>query len=615
MRSFVFASTSVLGCCLSFYGCTVETGTNGSGGTSGSGTGGAGGTIAGSSGKSSGGTSGKGGNGGTSGSAGAGEGGEAGVSLGGGGTTSSGQGGTGGKGGSARGGQGGSGGTSSSAAGEAGAAGEMGAAGSEPSGPQPFVCQPASPGDVTWSDGFESGGTDWDITGGVWAIGAPTASDGPLPFEGTNVAGTVLGGDYGPNSDAWLISPELDVPAAKEHPRFAFRYWFELAPGDTGYVNVRTEGGSWQQVFTITQSGDGNWHNVVIPLDAYADQKVQFGFRLFTDSAANAAGFYVDDTRFLTGDIGMGNCENFENGWDQWSDYSGVWDIGKPPADDGPSALEGTELAGTILSGDYESNQDAWLVSPEIAVPKAAQEPRFGFDYWYDLAAGDTGYTYIRVNHGPWQSLAQVNQGGDDSWRHLSIPLNAYADETVELGFRFFSDSAATAGGYYIDDVRFETGAPVVNTNEGFEDGWDGWSAYNGVWAVGKPTAANGPSPHGGKAVAGTILSGDYPINGDAWLVSPRIAVPESATHAKASYWYWYDLAASDTAYAYIRVDGGPWQNVDTLSAMADDTWRQHQLDLSSYVNHTIELGFRLFSDSSAVAPGFYIDDVTLSLE
>lgn len=624
MRSVLMAGAWLLTCTVSVYGCTTsDDDSNG-----GAGEGGAGGSVAGKGGSSSG-SSGKAGKGGssTSGSAGQQEGGgEAGTGVSEGGAANSSRGGTGGSG--AHGGTGGSskGGTGGSSTGgtdvtSAGQAGEQNLAGSD-QGPGVTGPVPEGPcanntvlGDVTWSEGFEGTADGWDITGGVWAIGAPTASDGPIPFEGGNVAGTVLGGDYGASEDAWLISPPIDVPAAKDNPRFAFRYWYELASGDTAYLYYRVGTGSWQSIASLSQSGDGAWHNMVFPLQGLANETVQFGFRLYTNASSFAPGFYIDDVRTLTGAEGMGSAECFESGWGEWSAYGGVWDIGKPTASDGPQPFDGEKLAGTILSGDYGASNDAWLVSPRIDVPAAKDNPRFSFKYWYDLASGDTGYVYLRVNGGSWQSIFNVTQSGDGSWRNLTFPLNAYADETVEFGFRLYTNASAFAPGFYVDDVHWDTGTPQFTAQQGFENGFDGWSAYGGVWAVGEPTATDGPKPHGGKGVAGTILSGNYGDSEDAWLVSPRIFVPEGATKSKASYWYWYNLAAGDTAYAYIRVDGGSWQSIDSLSAAADNTWRQHQVDLSTYANHTIELGFRLYTNASAYAPGFYIDDVVFDLK
>ena len=65
---------------------------------------------------------------------------------------------------------------------------------------------------------------------------------------------------------------QLEVPAARDNPRVAFRYWYELAAGDAAYVYLRVDGGSWQNLTTLNQSGDGAWRNLEYSVAQYADE-------------------------------------------------------------------------------------------------------------------------------------------------------------------------------------------------------------------------------------------------------------------------------------------------------------------------------------------------------
>jgi hypothetical protein len=511
---------------------------------------------------------------------------------------------SGGEGGALPGGEGGNGGTS----GTSGTSGTGGFVYGEPLTPEPAAI-------LGWREDFEGDAPGWSITGGVWGVGAITNAVGPQAFDGTGVAGTGLTLNYGVNNDAWLISPEIDVPKAKDKPRFAFRYWYDLAAGDTAYIYFRVDGGSWQNITTVNESGDGSWRQAVYDLSAYQDRTVEFGFRIYTNNANFGPGLFIDDARFETGGQPYPTTDGFEDGWGYWSALDGVWAIGKPTAPDGPSAFEGQNLAGTILSADYGTNDDAWLISPRIAVPAAKEEPRVSFNYWYELSTGDTAYMYYRVDGGSWQSYSTINESGDGSWRSITFPLGAFANRTVELGFRLYTNNSAFAPGVYLDDVRYQMGPVSIVKSQGFEDGWQGWSAYDGVWAVGEPTAEDGPEPHGGKSVAGTVLSGDYGTNDDAWLVSPRFAVPPDSASPSFSYYYWYELASGDSAYTYVRVNGGSWQQVSNIDQSGGGLWRRQVIDLSSYKDKTVEVGFRLYTNNSAFAPGVYIDDVVFDLE
>jgi hypothetical protein len=514
-------------------------------------------------------------------------------------------------GGAGAGGTGGTGGTGGSAAG----AGSGGEAGEAEIPERSCGLNTSDPVTLVWGEGFEDGATDWTITGGVWAVGTPTFTSAPSAFAGSGLAGTGLGANYGASQDAWLISRVIEVPAAIDNPRFSFRYWYELAAGDTGYVYVRVVGGSWTLLATFDQTGDDSWRKMVVNLDAYADQSVEFGFRLYTNGAAFAPGVFVDEASFETGPVAFQKCDGFEEDWGYWSAVGGVWAVGEPTAADGPEPFEGERVAGTILSGDYGASQDAWLIGPRIPVPPAKEHPRLSLKYWYEFAAGDTGYAYVRVDGGSWNLLFNIDQSGDGSWRNLTLPLDAYADRDVEIAFRLYTNGSAFAPGLYVDDFYYGTGKVVVPRVEGFEDGFADWSALGGVWAVGAPTADDGPEPHTGDAVAGTILSGDYGASQDAWLVSPRFHVPEESDDPNVSYYYWYEFASGDTGYTYLRVDGGSWQLLNTIDQSGGNAWRRQSIDLTPYKDREVEIGFRLYTNGSTFAPGYYIDDVAFNLE
>jgi len=523
----------------------------------------------------------------------------------------------------------GSGGASTDEGGAAGAAGAVGALGGESSGGANGSSGTSSTSDgtcpgsettfkagtVVWEEDFEGTAPDWSVTGGVWAVGKPTHTSGPAAFSGKQVAGTGLTSDYDNSKSAYLSSPEIKVPAAKTHPRLRFDYWYELAAGDAGYVVIRVDGGNWQTLSTLRQSGDGAWRQMVLNLGEWADHTVQLGFELSSNGSATAPGFFIDDVIYETGAQDFASQQDFEGAWDYWSATNGVWAFGAPTAPDGPAPIDGKALAGTILSGDYQNSTSAWLASPVIDVPAAKKDPHVSFKYWYELASGDAGYVALSVDGGNWQTVTTLRGSGDGQWYNFDLPLGAYANRQVQLGFELSSNGAATAPGFYVDDVHYETCLPALVSPEGFENGWAGWSAYGGVWAVGEPTAAGGPSPHSGKAVAGTVLSGDYESSTDAYLASPRFLISKDSKTPGMSYWYWYDLAAGDRAYFVISVDGGNWQTLDTLADSGGDIWRQKKVDLTPYKDHYVQVGYQLSANGAANSLGYYIDDVTFNLK
>jgi len=105
-----------------------------------------------------------------------------------------------------------------------------------------------------------------------------------------------------------------------------------------------------------------------------------------------------------------------------------------------------------------------------------------------------------------------------------------------------------------------EASSETVIFQEGFESGWDDWTADNGVWEIGTPTA--GPdSSHGGSQCAGTRLSGDYPANIDSRLISSPVTLPGVSGDEEIllRFWQWFSYA-DDEGYVQVSVySGGLW--------------------------------------------------------
>src|SRR5262249_21340780 len=145
----------------------------------------------------------------------------------------------------------------------------------------------------------------------------PTA--GPLTaFEGTNCVGTVLDGNYLPNADSRLISPEFVVPIATANPRLRFWHWFSAWPGDYGVVEISAGGGGWQPISRQYSYNSTVWSRPSLDLRPYAGQTVQIAFHFQTDSDPNVGlGWYIDDVFVETGPTDwdpIKQPEGFESG-------------------------------------------------------------------------------------------------------------------------------------------------------------------------------------------------------------------------------------------------------------------------------------------------------------
>ncbi len=107
----------------------------------------------------------------------------------------------------------------------------------------------------TWQEDWESPAAldCWFADFGYWEIGVPTYgpptnSLGWRAHQGTNVAATVLDGDYTDDRQSRLISCPIAIPGTTNYPRLRFWHWWSFNyDDDYGQVQISTNNGvSWQ---------------------------------------------------------------------------------------------------------------------------------------------------------------------------------------------------------------------------------------------------------------------------------------------------------------------------------------------------------------------------------
>ncbi len=150
---------------------------------------------------------------------------------------------------------------------------------------------------------------------------------------------------------------------------------------------------------------------------------------------------------------------------------------------------------------------------------------------------------------------------------------------------------------------------------EGFEGDVSGWTG-EGVWAIGEPTSGPGGGFESPSAGA-TNLEGDYPNDSDARLISPSISLPgvSSSGELLLHFREWFEIESGyDEGIVEISTDGGnTWTELSSRSGSSD--WRDVQINLTSYEGQEVKLSFRFTSDFSVTFPGWYVDDVQVSLD
>jgi serine protease AprX len=136
---------------------------------------------------------------------------------------------------------------------------------------------------------WETGGTNnsWNITSVDAHGGTFSLNDSPK-------------GGYDNNTDSWTaIKQSFDLSDAT-NPQFSFWHTYQFLSGDTGFVEINTNGGkSWERLLWFADTLH-EWTQASIPLDSYTGQTdLNFRFRLVTDDVSyEGDGWYIDDVRF-----------------------------------------------------------------------------------------------------------------------------------------------------------------------------------------------------------------------------------------------------------------------------------------------------------------------------
>ena len=158
--------------------------------------------------------------------------------------------------------------------------------------------------------------------------------------------------------------------------------------------------------------------------------------------------------------------ESFEFGWGDWStDNYALWQIGVPTFGPPKNAFglrtyAGTNVAATILNGNYPDSVSSRLISPSFTVPSVDPSSAvvLRFWQWYQYGTGDAGLVQIAPVASPtnWTTLTVAATNGTSTiWTQAVVDLTAYQGQQVRLGFYHTANSDGSVGaGWYLDNVE-----------------------------------------------------------------------------------------------------------------------------------------------------------------
>ncbi|MBA7612302.1 hypothetical protein ES703_19538 [subsurface metagenome] len=231
--------------------------------------------------------------------------------------------------------------------------------------------------------------------------------------------------------------------------------------------------------------------------------------------------------------------------------------------------------------------------------------------FWHKYALEenhDYGYVEVSTDSGStWTKLFTAT--GNEGWNWEKIDLTPYGGGVIGLRFRLVSDgNGITADGWYIDDVIIDEGATSVSYPffDDVESGLGSW-LYASPW--GQTTAL-----HYSEVTSWTDSpSGSYANNANTslWTTIDLSA----AVMPVLDFWQRYSLEQNkDFGFIEVSTDGGSsWSRIYFVTGGSAD-WGNEMVDLTTFAGQAeVMLRFRLVSDSSGTADGWYIDDININ--
>ena len=338
---------------------------------------------------------------------------------------------------------------------------------------------------------------------------------------------------------------------------------------------------------------------------------------------------------------------DFENGWGDWYADQGIWNVGSPGS--GPNeCFDGLKCAATVLDGNYAVNNESRLISPLISLPSVTTDDLLvlRFRQWVSMGAYDAGRVQIKIETEPgvwseWETLESYTSSSS-SWGYSLVDISQHADKNIQLSFWLDQGNSgspwyrtANGLGWYLDDVEILRQDKILITPsitspylENFEVKSNSWAANNSIWELGLPSS--GPNQcFSGTACYATSLKGNYAEHNVSRLISPRYQLPTIAAgeQIQLRFNHWAAFGAYDTGRVQVRYETetaevwSDWETVTSYTTTSNE-WSYPLLDLSSYADKQIEIGFYLDQNNSgspwyrvAVGLGWYIDDIEISIK
>lgn len=412
---------------------------------------------------------------------------------------------------------------------------------------------------------FWKAGPSTPQTGGTGPSGDHTSGSGGYLF-------TESGGFAQPPLTAETETPEIDL-SPLTLPELKF--WYHMFGPNVGdlVVEITNNGGStWSNLTTITgqqQTGQGGaWLEAIVDLSIYANDTVQFRFTANKTTFGNQSDIAIDD-------IG----------------------IDEAPACPKPLGLQITNTTATEVTLSWTTG---------------------GATDW-QIEYGATGFasgsgTVVNVNTNPFTINSLTPNTGYDFYVRDSCGLGSVSDWSSIASDTTDCTVFTAPFTENFDGSSFVVGGSFANPGE-IDPCWERIDANTYFWAPEQNgTLSNNTGPSGDHTTgAGKFMFSDgFGQAQQTELLTPNVDLsPLTSPELR----FWYHMYGGSIDKMEIEVwNGSAWVNELTLTGQShtasSDPWTEAVVNLSTYVNDTIQVRFIAFRQGNTTANDMALDDV-----
>ena len=442
----------------------------------------------------------------------------------------------------------------------------------------------------------ESGTTGWTMTN-QWHQDNCKAHSGSYAFK---VGSTTCPGTYNASTTSYLTtSSPINLGSAGHGYHLKFWEYYQTESGyDFCRPQISTNGTTFTTLGTQYAGSGTTWAQRDYDLSAYSGN-VWIRFEFYADSLYNYEGWYIDDIEISKNAPCTPEIVYFSNSFTDTCNGSGNGNNDGiiDPGEDisltltlknnglqnatGVNATITTETSGVVITDNSAS-------FPNISANggTGTSLDTFGFRVGSEVSCGTTINFTIH-------SVSNENPTGTDSNFSLIVG-SLIGGASTDLFTESFDNSTFPPPGWSQVDV----------------------SGTTGNWARATATVhPSGGTPHSGAGLA--YFNSYTATSGNSTRLYRTIAtsLPSEAQSAAVVFWMIHDTGYSsnnDRIQVQISLNGSTWSNVGSAISRYDGStgWKEHTIDLTSYIGQSIYLGFLGISD---YGNDCHIDDVKVT--